>query len=139
MKVLVLDDDPLVRSFLQGALTQRGHDVMSYPAPGACPLFTSPTCPCGLDGQCPDAILIDVHLPGADGFDFAAEQQRKGCRCHHVAMMSGTWSSAELARSKQMGLTFFAKPFHLGRLLAWLAQADLKAQQTSLANASGAA
>ena len=124
MKVLVIDDDPLVRSFLHGALARHGHDVMSYPSPGTCPLFTSRACPCEMAGRCPDAILTDVRMPGADGFTFNEEQRRKGCRCRNVAMMSGTWDDAELARSRQQGLTVFAKPFHLQHLLGWLSRLE---------------
>lgn len=126
MKVLVLDDDPIVRSFLQGVLARRGYEVKSYPSPDACPLYASPACPCGSHDDCPDAILTDVRMPGADGFDFVTEQRRKGCRCRHVGLMSGTWSDIELARAKQMGLPSFAKPFHLESLLAWLAKAGQK-------------
>ncbi len=132
MKVLVLDDDPLVRSFLQGFLVRYGHEVVSYPSPVACPIFTYPVCPCGMDGRCPDAVLTDVRMPGADGLTFTEELRRKGCRCQHVALMSGTWTDADLARSKRLGLTVFAKPFHADKLLVWLSRVEKTAASTAI-------
>jgi len=138
MKILVLDDDPFVRSLLQGALARHGHDVVSYARPGNCPLFTSSNCPCAMHDRCPDVVLTDVRMPGADGFDFVEEQRRKGCRCRRVALMSGAWTDADLARSKRMGLPFFAKPFHMEKVLNWIASADQDAKSNALAEAATA-
>ena len=121
MRILIIDDDPLVRSLLRGLLARKGHDVVEYQTPAACPLYTAAGCPCGLTGHCPDAILTDLSMPLATGLDFIVEQRRKGCRCRHVALMSGSWTDDDLRQVRRLGVTLLAKPFDFDRLQRWIA------------------
>jgi hypothetical protein len=46
---------------------------------------------------------------------------QKGCRCRHIALISGCWSEAELGRAKELRVKVFAKPFRAREVDAWLA------------------
>lgn len=65
MKVLIVDDDPSFRTAAVGLLAARGYQVVGEAG-------------CGAEGLArasklrPDAVLLDVNLPDADGLTVAA-------------------------------------------------------------------
>ena len=61
MKILVIDDDPAVRTSLERALRLEGYDVDTAPDGGS-----------GLESLAlspPDAVVLDLGLPDIDGLD----------------------------------------------------------------------
>ena len=58
-RVLVIDDDPGVREYLQTLATRQGYDVF-VAADGESALA-------GLDETRPDIVTLDAILPGLDG------------------------------------------------------------------------
>ncbi len=68
--VLIVEDDDRIRLALQMALEEEGLEVVAVP-----------TAELGLDHQrrqpC-DAVLVDLMLPGMDGFDCIRELRRQG-------------------------------------------------------------
>lgn len=119
MKVLIIDDDSMVLSFLVRLTQKRGYEVLSYSNPLNCPLNTPGPCPCTLDTQCPDIIITDFNMPYVNGIEFLTNLKRKGCKCANIALMSGTWAEADLKRISPPGITHFAKPFHLKQIEEW--------------------
>jgi CheY-like chemotaxis protein len=69
-RVLVVDDDPEQRQRLRDLLAKECLEVQEA-SDGRAAL----TC---LDEQWPDLILLDLLMPGMDGFAFLAELQRRG-------------------------------------------------------------
>lgn len=63
-RVLVVDDDPSVRTSLSELLVSLGHDVVDSVADAAAAEARARE-------LTPDAILMDVHLPGANGIEAA--------------------------------------------------------------------
>jgi two-component system response regulator MprA len=61
MRVLVVDDDLAMRETLRAALRLRGHDV-SLAVDGVDALQR-------IDGDAPDAVVLDVLMPRVDGFE----------------------------------------------------------------------
>jgi two-component system OmpR family response regulator len=61
-RILVVDDDAGLRELLLSALRFAGFDVTA--------VGDVPAALAALDSVKPDAIVLDVMLPGADGFDF---------------------------------------------------------------------
>jgi CheY-like chemotaxis protein len=120
MQALILEDDPLILSLLQRVLVRRGYDVVTYPDPTACPIFTDSGCPCSSQPKCPDIILTDFNMPSVNGIEFVEHLQRKGCKCRNIAMISGSWTAEDLQHASPLGVSVFAKPFHLQRLESWL-------------------
>ena len=71
MKVLIVDDDRSLREALRRALTLGGFETVS---PGA-GRRRSP----GRDG--PDAVVLDVGLPGIDGLEVCRRCVRRATAC----------------------------------------------------------
>jgi DNA-binding NarL/FixJ family response regulator len=71
IKVLIVDDDPSFRSAALGLLAARGYQVVGESG-------------CGAEGLAlaselrPDAVLLDVNLPDADGLTVAARLTAAG-------------------------------------------------------------
>jgi two-component system, response regulator PdtaR len=63
LKIVLVEDDPLVRVFLKEALqTQLGHEVIGEAATGADMVSTVLTLQ-------PDVVVFDIHLPGMSGLE----------------------------------------------------------------------
>lgn len=120
LRVLVFDDDPLIRSLLETVLQGRGYEVASFADPGLCPLHPSPACQCPGGQMCADVIISDMKMLSVRGLDFVESQLDKGCKCRFVALMSGAWSDADRARARQIGCTVFDKPFRVAQVCQWL-------------------
>jgi CheY-like chemotaxis protein len=64
-RILIVDDSPHFRAAVTALLDARGFDVLESAADGEQALAA-------VDGKCPDGILLDINLPGSDGFAVAA-------------------------------------------------------------------
>jgi two-component system, NarL family, nitrate/nitrite response regulator NarL len=70
--LLIVDDHPGFRSFARFMLAAEGFEVAGEAADGKSALDLA-------RAQHPDVVLLDVQLPGIDGFEVA----RKLARCSH--------------------------------------------------------
>jgi len=68
-KILVVDDDRLSRELLVGFLTKEKYDVLEAPTAGEARDLVY--------REKPDLILLDVMMPGEDGFSFCAFVKKK--------------------------------------------------------------
>jgi CheY-like chemotaxis protein len=64
-RILIVDDSPRFRALAAELLALRGFEVLDEAADGEQALAA-------VAGSCPDGILLDVNLPGQDGFAVAA-------------------------------------------------------------------
>jgi CheY-like chemotaxis protein len=62
---MIVDDSPQFRTVAAELLAERGFDVVMTAADGSQALAA-------VADRCPDAILLDVNLPGQDGYTMAA-------------------------------------------------------------------
>ncbi|MDP8924086.1 MAG: response regulator [Chloroflexota bacterium] len=111
-RVLVVDDDPGIRTLLHVALEDEGYSVDS--ATNGREALDK------IHHDQPSAILLDLMMPVMDGWSFLAACRRDGlCRDVPIIVMSaGAWAGT------MMGLgtdAFIAKPFDLDVLLGTLA------------------
>jgi CheY-like chemotaxis protein len=119
MRILVLEDDDLVREYVEVCLAEEGHQVISAgDAESAIDRLNS--------DECPDLLLSDFSLGGAlDGVDVASEflRQHPGS---HVLLTSGNPIDAreKLEKTLDQG-TFLPKPFLKTDLLAAVQRAML--------------
>lgn len=76
-----------------------------------------------LEGERPDIVLLDVMMPGVDGFSFlAAVRERYSMDEVSVIMVSAVSESEEVMRATNMGANdYLTKPINAKRLYASIA------------------
>jgi len=122
VRVLIIDDDRALRDALRRALTLAGYEV--HTAEGGGP---------GLDviaEQPPDAVLLDVGMPGVDGLEVCRRLRARGDRVP-VLMLTARDAVEDRIDGLDAGADdYLVKPFDVGELKARLrallrrAQAD---------------
>jgi CheY-like chemotaxis protein len=110
-RILVVDDNEDARGLLADILSQLGHDVRAAgDGPQALAMVREFT---------PDVAVLDIGLPGMDGYELAAELRRAlpaaGVR---LIALSGYGQASDRARSQAAGFDgHLVKPVEVRRLL----------------------
>ena len=120
-RVLVVDDDPMIREFVRYALQEDGFNVREA-SNGAEALET-------LSTWRADVVLLDLMMPVIDGWEFRRRQlEDPSLASIHVIVMSANrcLPSAEAVLSP---CAMLAKPFDLMDLLQRTAQCAAEAVQ----------
>jgi two-component system, OmpR family, response regulator MprA len=113
MKVLVVDDERAVRESLRRALELEGYDV-ELAGDGAEALYRLES-----NGQ-PDAVVLDVLMPGVDGLEVSRRLRRKG-NAVPILMLTARAEVESRVEGLDAGADdYLAKPFALEELLARL-------------------
>ncbi len=99
--LMVVDDDPVHRDLMVELLEPLGFILMSAP--------DGPNCLALVEHCRPDLFLLDVSMPGFDGWALAERLRRSGHRDARVLMLSA--NAIEVHRNAS------AEPFHDGFLL----------------------
>ncbi len=108
-KVLVVDDDPDVRSFLSTFLELEGYEVLTA-ANGAEALHS-------VAGQRPDIILLDLMMPVMDGWT-CCRQLKANRYTSHLPIVIISASHDLDGQLREVGASaYVAKPFDLDCLL----------------------
>lgn len=107
--VLVIDDEPGILDFVEIGLRNEGYRVAS-----------ATTAATGLEllqREQPEAVILDVGLPDADGFDVvAAIRSRSDVP---IVMLTARGDVGDRVRGLDLGADdYIAKPFHFAELLA---------------------
>jgi len=111
-RVLVVDDEPALRDSLDRALRAEGYDVETAPD-GLVALAR-------LDAREPDAIVLDVLMPGLDGLETTRRLRAAGSRVP-VLMLTARDSVGDRVAGLDAGADdYVVKPFALEELLARL-------------------
>jgi two-component system nitrogen regulation response regulator NtrX len=112
--ILVVDDEPNIRSTLKGVLSREGHHVDD-----AASLADARR----LLREAYDVVLLDVRFPGENGLDLLAEIRADAPETT-VVMMSGNADLETAVRATRLGAyDFLEKPLSLERLLVLLRNA----------------
>lgn len=123
IRVLVAEDNALERSTVVDLLGALGHMVVAEVASGAEAIERARQ-------LTPDAVLLDVHMPGASGVE-AAEEIANALPGTAVVLITGdlslTLSSADVMRSTAVAL--LAKPTPPTTLDATLRMAVMRARE----------
>jgi len=98
----------------------RGYEVFAFPDPKTCPLSSLESCHCHFRQACADIIITDLNMPFMRGLDFLESQLEKGCRCRHMALMSGDLTEADSERAAARGIKLFNKPFMIDVVDEWI-------------------
>ena len=103
-KILVIEDDPVATRLIEYILKQRGYQVL--------------TAPNGLEGlqiaqnEAPDLIVLNVMLPGIDGFEVCHRLRAETSTAQPIILMlSGRAQQVDIANGLNMGADdYLTKP-----------------------------
>ncbi len=121
LKIVLVDDDPMVLHTLSALFHRKGHSVLTYDNPLTCPIFSQPHGSCFPDSTCPDIIITDFDMPEVNGTKFIETVFKKGCKCQHVALLTGVAvPDQDMRRLAKYGTRFFTKPLDFAEFDAWM-------------------
>ena len=107
-RVLVIDDDPSIRDYLETLATRQGYEVFAVGA-GEEALET-------LEKTRPDIVTLDVVLPGIDGIETLVELKQRLPEVP-VVMLSGHGQAPTIVEAMRQGASdFLRKPFEVEEL-----------------------
>ena len=111
MKLLVVDDDPELRPLVGFALRQAGYLVVeSSSGEEALQL---------LERELPDLMILDVNLPGIDGFEVLKRTRARDAAALPILMLTVRGEEEDLVRGLDLGADdYLTKPFSPRTLLA---------------------
>jgi two-component system, LytTR family, response regulator len=115
-KVLIVDDDADIRNAVCMTLAQSSG--VSYSFAEADSVAT------GLEAVKrlkPDVIILDIHMPGEDGFDFMKRLKRSKFQSGNVIVLTADDSLRNLWQAESEGVNayrFMGKPFRTEELQA---------------------
>jgi two-component system, OmpR family, response regulator MprA len=112
MLVLVVDDDRAVREALERALQLEGYEVETAgDGDGALAAVAA---------RSPDAVVLDVMMPGLDGLDVTRRLRREGSRLP-ILLLTARDAVGDRVEGLDAGADdYLPKPFELEELLARL-------------------
>ncbi len=111
VRVVLVDDHPVVRDGLRGMISGPGIEVVAEAADGVAAVAL-------IERLDPDLALMDLRMPGGGGVDAIAEIGRRGLRCR-VLVLTTYGSDADTVPAIEAGAT--------GYLLKDAPKADLVA------------
>ena len=112
-RILIVEDDPDIALGLEEDLRQHGH-ATTVVRNGSDVLHAT-------DSNSPDVILLDVMLPGRDGFSVCRELRHRGNRTP-IIMLTARAQEAEKILGLELGADdYVTKPFSAAELRARIA------------------
>ena len=111
VKILVVDDERAVRESLRRALQLNGYEV-DLAADASEALFKLGT------DTAPDAMILDVLMPGVDGLEVCRRVRRKGNRLPVLMLTARDEVESRVAGLDAGADDYVVKPFALEELLA---------------------
>jgi two-component system response regulator AtoC len=107
-RVLVIDDDPGVRDYMEALVSRQGYRVFAV-ADGEQALQS-------LDDTRPDVVTLDVVLPGMDGLETLSRLKQR-IPDIPVVMLSGHGQARTIVEAMRLGASdFLRKPFEVEEL-----------------------
>ena len=111
MKILVVDDERAVRESLRRALELEGYEIeLADDGLGALAALEA--------GDEPDAMILDVLMPGLDGLEVARRVRREGSRVPILMLTARVEVDDRVAGLDAGADDYVTKPFALDELLA---------------------
>jgi two-component system, OmpR family, KDP operon response regulator KdpE len=111
-RVLVVDDEPPIRRFLRTGLGAQGYQVIEAE--------DAPSARAALRQNGVDVVVLDLGLPGLDGFEIIKQIREQGSTVPIVVLSSRT-DEAGKVRALDLGADdYVTKPFGMDELLARL-------------------
>jgi len=126
--LLVVEDDPSLREVIRLGLEEAGYRVvLAEDGPSALIAFASSP---------PDLVLLDVMLPGLDGFSVCRELRK--ISLVPIVMLTARTSTEDVVEGLESGADdYVTKPFEFPELLARVRSALRRASLIASAGAAG--
>ncbi len=128
LRILVVDDDPAMVGAITALVGTEGHQVITaYDGLTAVRRFREET---------PDIVLLDLAMPGPDGFTVAG--QMRAIASTPIVVVSG--ESSEEAKVKALGIgadDYLVKPFGRAELLARIAAVMRRVDRSTIGIGAG--
>jgi CheY-like chemotaxis protein len=129
ISVLVVDDDEAAREVLSAVLTAEGAAVTTA--------ATSEAAFEQVDSARPDVMLVDIAMPGVDGFTFVEHLRRRPPAAGGdipVAALTGYISSHDRAHASRVGFqAYLTKPVDPGELVRTIKELAASQGRTAIA------
>jgi two-component system, OmpR family, response regulator len=110
-RLLIVEDDAVLRSQLSRGLGEEGFDIVAV-GDGASALERA--------DEGPDALIIDIGLPDADGRDLCQALRGRGCDAPVLFLTARDAMPDRLAGFSAGGDDYVTKPFHFDEVVARL-------------------
>ncbi len=120
LRILVVDDDPAMVGAITALVGTEGHQVITaYDGLTAIKRFRE---------ENPDLVLLDLAMPGPDGFSVAGQIRALGSA--PIVVVSGESGEAAKVRALEIGADdYLTKPFGKAELLARIAAVMRRAER----------
>jgi DNA-binding response OmpR family regulator len=128
LRILVVDDDPAMVGAITALVGTEGHQVITA--------YDGLTAVRRYREERPDLVLLDLAMPGPDGFTVAGQIRAEGDA--PILVVSG--ESAEAAKVRALGIgadDYLVKPFGRAELLARIAAVMRRADRSMAGSAVG--
>lgn len=110
LRILVVDDEPAIRRYLKTSLTAQGYAVRDAE--------DGPAALAALKQEVPDVMVLDLGMPGMDGFE-VIESVRDAGTTLPIIVLSVRDDEAGKVRALDLGADdYVTKPFGIEELLA---------------------
>jgi DNA-binding response OmpR family regulator len=129
LRILVVDDDPAMVGAITALVGTEGHQVITA--------YDGLTAVRRYREDRPDIVLLDLAMPGPDGFTVAGQMRAEGDA--PIVVVSG--ESKEAAKVRALGIgadDYIVKPFGRAELLARIAAVMRRADRSMSGPGSGA-
>jgi DNA-binding response OmpR family regulator len=115
-RVLIVDDEPNIVISLEFLIEQAGYEVAVA--------RTGDEALAQIEGFLPDLVLLDVMLPGIDGFEVCQQVRETPAWAHiKIIMLTAKGREVEVAKGMALGANaYVTKPFSTKALLAEVSQ-----------------
>jgi CheY-like chemotaxis protein len=114
--ILIVEDSPDNMKLFRTLLMLKGHNVTGII--GGDDLFTT------LGGQRPDLILMDIQMPGKDGFTLLAEVRESEYRDLRIIALTANAMAGDMERALEAGFDgYISKPIDIRRFPDQVAEA----------------
>ncbi|HUG29596.1 MAG TPA: response regulator transcription factor [Candidatus Limnocylindria bacterium] len=125
LRILVVDDDPAMVGAITALVGTEGHQVITaYDGLTAVRRFRE---------ERPDIVLLDLAMPGPDGFSVAGQIRAQGDA--PIVVVSGESSEAAKVRALGIGADdYLVKPFGRAELLARIAAVMRRAERSTVSS-----
>jgi nitrogen regulation protein NR(I) len=113
--ILIIDDDDQLRKSFERLLTEEGYNVQSAPS-GEAGLRLVRT-------RCPDLVVLDMRLPGMDGFETFKTIHETEPKLPVIMMTAYGTTEMAIEATKMGAFDYVLKPFDIPDMLGTIEQA----------------